>query len=249
MFSASESVKKTEVKEEPATVESKTEKETPKKQSPKKKEVCEGGGGRRMTSQPRKTFHCLQPAKTPKTASGKASISSFFSKSTSAGAAKHRKEVATPPIKKEESSNMFDEQTSMEVDDTATESKEQSPETKQTTATVATATTNIRKRSIVDVDGETKLPILWFDFFAQKKKIFSDDDCDEIPGTPQESKKARKIQKKTAEKSKHSRIVKMEDSSDDDGKPLPLPTDHPTSHLPNFFLFPPQPTTPSKWNC
>ncbi len=39
MFSASAAAKKTEVKQEPESVDIKTEKETPKKQSPKKKEV------------------------------------------------------------------------------------------------------------------------------------------------------------------------------------------------------------------
>lgn len=50
MFSASETVKKTEVKEETATVDIKTEKETPKKQSPKKKEVSEWTNRVRVTS-------------------------------------------------------------------------------------------------------------------------------------------------------------------------------------------------------
>lgn len=43
------------------------------------------------------------------------------------------------------------------------------------------------------------------------------DGSDEIPGTPQETKKAKKSNKKPAVKSKHTRIMKIEDSSEDEG--------------------------------
>ncbi|KAG4080076.1 hypothetical protein HA402_014516 [Bradysia odoriphaga] len=166
MFSASETVKKVEVKQEPQNVDTKTEKETPKKQSPKKKE----------------------PIKTPKMASGKSSISSFFSKSSSVGA-QPKKEALPKPVKKEESSNMFDDHSSMEVDEVPAVEKVEKEEKKP-----VSAKTN-KKRSIVDVD---------------------DGDSGEIPGTPQDTKKLKKITKKISEKSRLSRIVKMEDSSDDD---------------------------------
>jgi len=177
MFSASSSGKKPEVKQEIETVDIKAEKETPKKQSPKKKESV----------------------KTPKMASGKASISSFFSKPSSEVVNTKKKE-STQPVKKEhpkeeskEKSNMFDDQSSMDVD----QSEEVSMDTKaESKGKKRTAAKNNKKRSIVDVD---------------------DGGSDEmIPGTPQERKKAKKINKKTVEKSKHTRIVKMADSSDDD---------------------------------
>lgn len=59
--------------------------------------------------------------------------------------------------------------------------------------------------------------VLYLIFSSTNYLTFPDDGSDDIPGTPQDNKKIKKMNKKTSEKSKHTRIVKMLDSSDDDG--------------------------------
>lgn len=96
----------------------------------------------------------LQAAKSTKTASSKASISSFFSKPSSA--------TKNKPVAKEvgNSSNMFDDQFSadpMDVDqceETSTDKKTEKQTKKQTTDK------NNKKRSIVDVHGENRIVLL-----------------------------------------------------------------------------------------
>lgn len=87
-------------------------------------------------------------------ASGKASISSFFSKPSSAAVHSKKKELAQPAKKEDSSSpNMFEGQSSMEVDECvqiSTDKKAESQAKKPTTAK------NNKKRSIVDVDGENR---------------------------------------------------------------------------------------------
>lgn len=83
-------------------------------------------------------------------ASGKASISSFFSKPSSAGAPV-KKEELPKSVKKEQSSNLFDDKSSMDVDESPPAAKVKSQEKK-----TASAKTN-KKRSIVDVDGENMM--------------------------------------------------------------------------------------------
>lgn len=79
--------------------------------------------------------------------SGKGSISSFFPKS-SAASTQSKKEELPKPSKKQDSSNMFDDQSSMDVDENSVDAKLESQEIKITTAT------DKKKRSIIDVDGK-----------------------------------------------------------------------------------------------
>ncbi len=101
-------------------------------------------------------------------AAGKASISSFFSKSSTAGVQSKKedtsksvkKEEPPKPVKKEESSNIFSDQSSMEVDEVSTNGKMESVSTNgkienQATKQQQTSTKKNKKRSIVDVDGES----------------------------------------------------------------------------------------------
>lgn len=172
MFAASKPITKTDVKKETEDGEVKTEKETPIKPTPKKKE----------------------PAKSQKAASGKSAISSFFSKPSTATTGMKKKEM-DQSVKKElpspnNSPNLFDDQSSMDVD----KSEENLTDTNSTEDTKESTTKKNSKRSIIDVD----------------------DGSDEIPCTPQDKKKAKKSTKKTLEKPKHTRIMKIEDSSDDE---------------------------------
>lgn len=161
MFSASKPCVKTEVKQETETVHVKAEKETPKKQSPKKKEVSQSR--KKLENPLRLSFsQTKQPVKTPKIASGKASISSFFSKPTSSvggGGVQPKKKETAPPVKKEDSSNMFDEQSSSDQMDV-----DQSEEIVHTENLVKDQATdkNNKKRSIVDVHGENRSDFLLF---------------------------------------------------------------------------------------
>jgi len=134
--------------------------------------------------------------KTSKLATGKASITSFFSKqaSTSIDVKKEAKSESNESPEQCDSSNMFDHQSSMEVDESKENITNHKAVEHQTKEEVVEKGNN--KRSIIDVD---------------------DDSNDEIPGTPQETKKPKNSTKKYAEKSsKHTRIMKLEDSSDEE---------------------------------
>lgn len=101
----------------------------------------------------------LQSAKSTKTASSKASISSFFSKPSSAT---KNKETAQPVAKEVgNSSNMFDDQFSadpMDVDQC--EDKTDDKTEKQTKKQAEKTEKNNKKRSIVDVHGEDRILLL-----------------------------------------------------------------------------------------
>lgn len=135
MFSAKEPTTKKEVKQETQNVDMKTEKKSPK-QSPK-------------PQSPKKTV------KTPKMASSKASISSFFSKPSSQVVGESKKKEVDLPVKKEEknSSDMFDDQSSMDVDDSEQSSTAVKVETQ---AKKPASTKKNNKRPIKDVHGENR---------------------------------------------------------------------------------------------